>query len=219
MDLQSLCLFLRRSSPGTNICSFLLLLQSSSSDSNFFSIFFRIERHLSTENVAEPTGFRTSLCMCNCCVHAVHFVPNRQSAHGLQIAEIAQYKKRKAATQQEQLAKKKNWGNVMHYQKMYNITGLVGNMTRPLANTVQGLVEAWTVSRCHCSLFAFWTWPSKKGGNLGHRKTQLVDQYLYIIRERDDQKFSILKLQMKFQNRISEPSLTKIFSCFIGICF
>uniref|UniRef100_A0A671VJI3 Guanylate cyclase n=1 Tax=Sparus aurata TaxID=8175 RepID=A0A671VJI3_SPAAU len=31
-----------------------------------------------------------------------------QSAHGLQLAEIAQYKKRKVATQQEQLAKKKN---------------------------------------------------------------------------------------------------------------
>lgn len=35
--------------------------------------------------------------------------PNRQMAHGLQMAEIAQYKKRKAEKQQqEQLAKKKN---------------------------------------------------------------------------------------------------------------
>lgn len=81
-----------------------------------------------------------SLCvcvLCSCC--SLH--PNRQMAHGLQMAEIAQYKKRKAEQQQqEQLAKKKNWGNVMHYKKMYNITGLVGNMTRPLANIVWGLV-------------------------------------------------------------------------------
>lgn len=57
------------------------------------------------------------LCL-RCSLHT-----NRQMAHGLQMAEIAQYKKRKAETQrQEQLAKKKNWGNVMHYKKMYNIT-------------------------------------------------------------------------------------------------
>ncbi len=63
-------------------------------------------------------------------------------AHGLQMAEIAQYKKRKAEKQQqEQLAKKKNWGNVMHYKKMYNITRLVGNVIRPLANLVRGLVS------------------------------------------------------------------------------
>lgn len=74
----------------------------------FRTFFCRIVGHPSTENVAELTGIRTSVCMCACCVHAVHFIPNRQSAHGLQIAEIAQYKKRKAATQQEQLAKKKN---------------------------------------------------------------------------------------------------------------
>lgn len=50
-------------------------------------------------------------------------------AHGLQMAEIAQYKKRKAdKQQQEQLAKKKNWGNVMHSKKMYNITRLVRNI-------------------------------------------------------------------------------------------
>lgn len=50
-------------------------------------------------------------------------------AHGLQMAEIAQYKKRKAdKQQQEQLAKKKNWGNVMHSKKMYNITRLVRNL-------------------------------------------------------------------------------------------
>lgn len=35
------------------------------------------------------------------------------------MAEIAQYKKRKAEKQQqEQLAKKKNWGNVMHYKNV-----------------------------------------------------------------------------------------------------
>lgn len=65
---------------------------------------------------------------------------NRQMAHGLQMAEIAQYKKRKAEKQQqEQLAKKKNWGNVMHYKKMYNITGLVGNVTHHWANICWGM--------------------------------------------------------------------------------
>lgn len=55
-------------------------------------------------------------------------------AHGLQMAEIAQYKKQKAEKQkQEQLAKKKNWGNVMHYERMYNIICLAGIATSPLA--------------------------------------------------------------------------------------
>lgn len=69
---------------------------------------------------------RTSICVCvlwsSCSLRL-----NRQMAHGLQMAEIAQYKKRKAEKQQqEQLAKKKNWGSVMHYKTMYNITDLVG---------------------------------------------------------------------------------------------
>lgn len=47
-------------------------------------------------------------CVHGLCLHcSLH--TNRQMAHGLQMAEIAQYKKRKAERQQqEQLAKKKN---------------------------------------------------------------------------------------------------------------
>lgn len=72
-------------------------------------------------------------------------------AHGLQMAEIAQYKKRKAdKQQQEQLAKKNNWGNVMHYKKMYNITHLIESLT-----SGQRELLAWTVSTCHWSVFAF----------------------------------------------------------------
>lgn len=79
-------------------------------------------------------------------------------AHGLQMAEIAQYKKRKAEKQQqEQLAKKKNWGNVMHYKKMYNITRMGRNINLSQSDTL-----AWTVSTCRWSLFAFgWIWPRK----------------------------------------------------------
>lgn len=51
-------------------------------------------------------------------------------AHGLQMAEIAQYKKRKAEKQQqEQLAKKKNWGNVMHYKKCITLLAWIETLT------------------------------------------------------------------------------------------
>lgn len=55
---------------------------------------------------AAQAFLRMSVCG-SCCSCSLR--PNRQMAHGLQMAEIAQYKKRKAEKQQqEQLAKKKN---------------------------------------------------------------------------------------------------------------
>lgn len=69
---------------------------------------------------------------------------NRQMAHGLQMAEIAQYKKQKAEKQQqEQLAKKKNWGNVMHCKKKC-ITLLAWLATLLIIG--QTYVGEWTVS-------------------------------------------------------------------------
>lgn len=133
-------------------------------------------------------------------------------AHGLQMAEIAQYKKRKAEKQQqEQLAKKKNWGNVMHYKKMYNITGLVGNVTRPLEN----IIWEWTVLRCYHKLFILdgsWTQPFRRlGRNLGYNKkisVKILEEIIWLLYK--STQYSTWKLEIPLTSYYFSSKFRKI---------
>lgn len=78
-------------------------------------LYYALMEGIHRMNAAQAFLRRRVRGLCWCC----SLRPNRQMAHGLQMAEIAEYKKRKAdKQQQEQLAKKKNWGNVMHYKNV-----------------------------------------------------------------------------------------------------